>query len=149
MVRGAFNLLMAIFILLLLAGLGVLTMKYVKIKANHFADSFVKEQAELFADSVIEATLLKIEGVDRKKDGCPTLFRFTSPDGRFEANVSLLSYYLYKGKDNDGGSYCTNVVAIQTPESHGYVLLELNLTSRPGSKVANPVRIYRRTLQRP
>ncbi len=140
---------MAIFILLLLAGLGVLTMKYVKIKAHHYADSFIKEQAELFADSVVEATLLKIEGVDRVTEGCKTSFGFVSPDKRFEANVSVLRYYLYKGLDNDRKSYCFNVVAVQTRESHGYVLLELNVTTRSGARVQNPVRIHRRTLQRP
>ena len=147
--KRAFNLIMAIFMILLLSGLGILTVKYVKISANHFADSFIKEQAELFLDSVVESSLLKIEGVDRKTQFCPKNFRFISPDGRFEANVTVIKYFLYKGKDNDGGSYCTNVVAIETPESHGYVLMDINLSTRAGGRVKNPIFISTRTLQRP
>ena len=146
--RGAFNLITAIFMILLISGLGVLTLKYVKISATHFADSFVKEQALLFRDSVIEATLLKIEGVSRK-DECKTRFDFISADNRFEANVTILKYFLYDGKDNDGGAYCSNVVSIQTPESHGYVLMEVNVSTLPNARVINPVFLTYRSLQRP
>ena len=140
---------MAIFMLLMLSGIGVLAIKYASIHAKHFADSFIKEQAQLFKDSVIETTLLKIEGIDRRGGQCPKKFDFISPDGRFEANVTILHYYLYNGKDNDGSSSCANAIAIKTPESHGYVEMEVVVSTRAGAKVQNPIRIYDRSLQRP
>jgi hypothetical protein len=146
--KRAFNLLLAIFIILLISGLGILTMRYVKISATHFADSFVKEQGLLFKDSVIEATLLKIEGTDRSKE-CKNRFNFISADNRYEANVTILKYFLYQGRDNDGKQYCTNVVEINTTESHGYVLMEVNVSTREGARVQNPIHIYQRSLQRP
>ncbi len=148
--RRGFNLLMAIFMLLLLSGLAVLTMKYVRIHATHYIDSYNKEQAELFADSVTEAAIMKIEGYKRD-NGCLKKLHFDSPDGKFEANVTILAYYLYQGKDNEGNTIpsCDIVRAIQTRESHGYVLMELVVASKAGAKVATPIRITRRTLQRP
>ena len=149
--RRGFNLLMAIFMLLLLGGLGALTLKYARISAKHFADSFVKEQAQLFLESVVEYTIMKIEGYDRSAgNDCLQSLVLESPDGRFEAKVSVLKYYLYKGKDNEGEQRsCPIVESIESPESHGYVLMDVVVTSKKGAKVALPVRIARRVLQHP
>jgi len=147
--KRAFNLITAVFMILLVSGLGILTVKYVKISARHFADSYVREQAELFLDSVIESTLLKIEGIRRQPGRCPEKFTFISPKGRFEANVTIVKYFMYQGLDNEGKPTCDNVEAIYTPESHGYLLLDINLSTISGSQVVNPLFIHKRTLQRP
>ena len=60
-----FNLAMALGMILLLSAAGVLTIKYISISAKHTADSYIKEQADIFAQSVLEATILKIQGHDR------------------------------------------------------------------------------------
>lgn len=149
--RRGFNILMAIFMLLLLGGLGALTLRYARISSKHFADSYVKEQAQLFMDSVIEYTIMKIEGYDRSSNNdCLQSLVFDSPDGRFEAKVAIKRYYLYHGKDNKNNTLnCSVVEPIKSPESHGYVLLEVIVTTKPDAKVVSPVRITRRVLQRP
>ena len=144
---------MAIFMLLLLSGLGILTIKMARISAKHFADSFIKEQAQLFMDSAIELAILKVQGWDRSQHNrCLQHIDFLSGDGRFEANVTILSYYLFHGKDNNKTkNYCGSLtIPIQTEASHGYVLMDVTVqTSRDAKKVSTPVRITRRTLQRP
>ena len=149
--RRAFNMMMAIFMLLLLSGLAVLTMQYTRIHATHFVDSYNKEQAELFMDSVIEATLLKIEGRDRQADGCLRSLLFTSADNRFEANVTIEKYYMFQGKDNNGSEPPAGcpVQSIASPMSHGYVEFTVVVRSTDHAKVATPIRITRKTLQRP
>jgi hypothetical protein len=147
---------MAIFMLLILSGATVLILKYVSISSQHFADSYTQEKGEIFLQSVIEATLLQIEGT--KRDGtCGSLFKGwsrQSADGKFTANVMIERYYLYKGEDNNGDDLytsCTNsgsslVEKIKTKESHGYVMMQVIITS---NKAFSPIRIVYRGLQRP
>jgi len=154
--RKAFNLLMAIFILLILSGAAALTLKYVSIHAKHTADSYIKEQAEIFMQSVLEATILKIEGYDRSSNSdCEKNLKFYSDDKRFIADVNITRYYLYKGKDNNGLglSNCNRVKPIDTEESHGYTLIEVvvetNSTNPKIKGFVSPIRITTRSLQRP
>ena len=146
--RSGFNLLMAIFIILILAGASVLTLKYTSISAKHFADSYIKEQAEIFLQSVLETTILKIEGTDRTNK-CLTDFNLTSADWKFTAEVNISKYYLY-----GTGTDCDSVKKeIQTDESNGYVLINIVVqTNKTNKKIGNfisPVRIVTRSLQRP
>ncbi len=142
---------MAIFMLLLLSGAAVLTLKYSRIQGRHFVDSYNKEQAELFLHSVLEASVMKLQGFDRKaNNSCLNRFNFISLDGRFEANVSVERYYLFEGKDNDGTPMPSNCVvkAIKSPQSHGFVLLNIIVQSTKHAKIITPIRIVKRSLQR-
>ena len=134
---------MAIFILLLLAGLAMFTLSAARIHAHFFADTYAKEQAGLFADSVLEAALMKIEA--NRTD-----LSFTSPDGRFTAAVAVERCYVVSGY-NDENANCkkgVNVTVIDTPASHGYMLLRLEVNGTADSFLT-PIRITKRTLQRP
>ena len=142
--------------ILLLSGAAILTLKYVSISAKHISDTYLKEQAEIFMQSVIEATILKIEGYDRGVNGdCLTNLKFSSPNKRFLADVNITKYYLFKGKDNGGEELaaCNRVTPIETEESHGYVMIEAVVetnTTHPKIKgFVKPIRIVTRTLQRP
>ena len=152
--RSGFNLLMALFIILILAGASVLTLKYTSISAKHFADSYLKEQAEIFSQSVLETTILKIEGTDRTNK-CLTDFNLTSADGKFTADVNISKYYLYGDDYNNAtGTGCNSVrKKILTEESNGYTLINIVVkTDKSNKKVGDfitPVRIVTRSLQRP
>lgn len=154
--RRAFGLPQALLIILIIAGIGTVTLRYVSIGSKHYADSYTREQAELFLQSATEAALLRISGYDRKTNNtCIPLIGIDSSDGRFHADVDITRYYLYNGKDNDGSTWnCNRVVAIQTPESHGMVEMSivvrsLDPGSHPDKKLGNPVRIEHRSLQHP
>jgi len=146
---------MAIAMILILSGATILTMKYVSISAKHITDSYIKEQAEIFAKSVLEATILKIEGYDRGVNrDCLTDFVTASADGKFLATVKIEHYYLYNGEDNDGKplNNCDRVVRIETEESHGYFIVEIVVKTDPNHKkikgFVSPVRVVMRSLQR-
>lgn len=151
--KNGFNLIMAIGMILILSGAAIMTMKYVSISAKHITDNYIKEQAEVFAQSVLEATILRIQGHKRDaSSGCLDNLTFHSADGRFNADVTINRYYLYNGVDNDGNNYCTSgmVESIDTIESHGYVMIQMIVTTTNNPKVKeNHIRIVKRSLQRP
>lgn len=142
--RRAFGLPQVLLIILFVGGIVTVTMRYASLGAKHYADSYTREQAELFLQSAAEAALLRISAFDRSGGECMKDLTVTSSDGRFEANVSVERYYLA------GGSACSNVAytAVQTEESHGMVTMQIVVTSS-GDKTGNPVRLERRSLQRP
>ncbi len=134
---------MAIFMLLLLSGLATLTLSYARLHVRFFADSYNKEQASLFMQSALEATLMKIEA--NQSD-----LRFFSPDGKFEAVGVVERCYIYQ-KSEHNNTNCTpaNTVVIQTPQSNGYMIIRLFVRSLPSAKILSPIRITQRSLQRP
>ncbi len=145
--RRGFNMLMAIFMLLLLAGLSVVTLKFVRIHAKQYVDSYNKEQAQLFMQSVVEATLMRIHGYRRNGD-CLRTISFLSPDQRFEANVTIEKYYVFDKSANNMQN-CPIAQEITTPQSNGYVLMSVVVSSTDDAKIGRPIRMTKRTLQRP
>lgn len=145
--RRGFGIMTALAILLLVAGMLTLVLKYASLNARHTADSYLREQAELFGRSTVERALLQIADRNRSHDGCwegNDSYRYEAGHGKiYTASVRVDKYYLY-------GEGCSNgvpVVDIGTPESHGYVLLEVEVNATLDGRPK--VRILRRMLQRP
>ena len=146
--RAAFGIWQALIIILIVSGLMVVAMRYARIGAVHTADSYTREQAELFLQSAIEIAMLQIAGHDRSS-GCLDRVHVVSKDGRFVADIAIVRYYLLKGSA-DLAACGTLGYPIETEESHGMMMMEAVVTTDPNHpKVIHPVRIVRRTLQRP
>lgn len=144
--RTAFGLAQALMIILVISGIVTVTMKYASINAQHYADSYTREQAELFMQSATEAALLQISGHNRTTQGCLRDLNITSSDSRFIAQVTVEKYYLADGTICTGGLS----VPIQSEESHGIIIMNIIVeTNASNSKVLHPVRLERRSLQRP
>ncbi|MDP3466218.1 MAG: hypothetical protein Q8R86_10665 [Sulfuricurvum sp.] len=150
--RHAFGLPQVLLIILFIGGIVTVTIRYASLGAKHYADSYTREQAELFMQSATEAALLQISGNSRlSASECRNEFQIISSDQRFKAEINVTAYYLFEGKDNNGLPWnCDRNVSIETPESHGMidmtVLVESN-NSNP--RILHPVRLERRSLQRP
>jgi hypothetical protein len=144
--RSAFGLVQALMIILVVSGIATLTMKYASINAQHYADSYTREQAELFLQSVTEAALLRISGQNRTTNGCLRDLNITSSDQRFTAVITIEKYYLADGT-TCGGSLSDS---IQTEESHGIISMNVVVeTNASNPKILHPIRLQRRSLQRP
>lgn len=144
--RSAFGLPQALMIILVMGGIVTVTMKYASINVQHYADSYTREQAELFMQSATEAALLSIQAYDRVSNQCMSDLNITSSDSRFNAAVTVERYYLADG------SVCSNTPyeTIQTEESHGMVSVKIVVESNTSNpKVLHPIRLERRSLQRP
>jgi len=147
--RHAFGLPQVLLIILFIGGIVTVTMRYASLGAKHYADSYTREQAELFLQSATEAALLKISGHSRGLGGtdCLSAVNITSPDSKFQANITINKYYL-----SDGTSCATAGLSetIQTEESNGMIDMTVIVTSNStNTKILHPIRLERRSLQRP
>ncbi len=146
--RKAFGLIQALIVIVLISGIMAIAMKYAQISVKQTGDSYVRESAELFMESAIEAALLAISGYDRAT-GCLHEVNVTSSDNRFFADINITQYFLYEGKD--GLNPCDRNVSMKTEESHGMVMLELRVRTNASNakNEGKNIRLTRRTLQRP
>ncbi len=143
----------AIMVLLMMSGMLMVILKYSAVSTRHTVDTYVREQAELYLQSAIEQTLLAISAHDRSSGGClssytpnPVTVRATT----YRARVDIVRYYLLNGSDDYnacGGATNPIVTAIQTEESHGMVMLHVEVTATVDGE--NRVRLLRRSLQHP
>ena len=146
--RRGFGIWQAIVIILIVSGLMVVAMRYARVGAVHTADSYTREQAELFMQSAIEMAMLQISGHDRSS-GCLDHLRIVSRDGKFIADIDITRYYLLKGSADLAACGMLGY-PIESEESHGMVMREVVVRSDPNHpKIIHPVRIVRRTLQKP
>ncbi len=137
--RKGIGLIWAMIILLLVSFMLVFIAKVAFISSKHTQNSYSIQRAELFMQSAIENTLLAIEGYDRKGK-CLKTIHFTDENNRFEANVSILRYYVY----NKCPKNCPICVPIKTSFSNGYVLLKVSVQSPE-----DHIKLSKITLQRP
>ena len=150
--RKGFGLIYALFVIVLVAGLISLALRYTKSSIVKTTDIYEKESAELFLNSAVELSMLTISGYKRSNtNGCLKDINITSQDRRFNAYVHIKWYYLLNGSND--ATYCsgdglTHIIA--TDDSQGMVMLEVEVdanTTHP--KNPTPLRIIRRSLQKP
>lgn len=149
--RQGFGLPQVLLILLFIGGIVTVTMRYSSLGAQHYADSYTREQAELFLQSATEVALLRISAFPRTlvPGGCLQTVNVVSSDAKFNATVTIEQYYLADGTictDSLGNLFSTS---IQTDESHGMVSMNVIVTSNTHNKILHPTRLERRSLQRP
>lgn len=139
--RKAFGILQTLVIMLLVAGLMTMVLKYASIGAKHTQDSYIREQAQLWLESSVEWALFQMQ----KEGGrcwaggdAPTL---TQNGVVYTSSVQVEKYYLY----NETCSL-VDTTAIFTAKSQYYVMLRVEVNA---TLDAEPhIRLLRRTLQR-
>ena len=126
-----------------------MVLKYSRIADKHTADTYVREQLELYLNSAGEMTLLAISDHNRSTGSCistTALPSVTKKDITYSANVNIRKYYLLAGSLDAG--YCGALTQpIQSEETHGMVLMEIEALATVDGNTTS--RILRRTLQRP
>lgn len=152
--RRAFGLPQALLIILFVGGIVTVTMRYAGMGAKHYADSYTREQAELFLHSATEATLLQISGYERNATGndeCLSDLNITSSDGHFNAAVTVERYYMSEGECKDGsGNLISTPIGTTSPFDKPATMVRIHVVvTSQGAKSAKPVRLERRSLQRP
>ncbi len=150
--RVAIGLFQAIMMILIVSGILMVVLKYASISSKHIADSYVREQNELFLNSAIEQALLAISFHDRS-GGCLETFAPTSLTKRgitYSTNISITKYYFQRDGQNFIDCNTTGGVSIESSSelSEGMALFEVEskATKADGTVVS---RILRRTLQQP
>jgi type II secretory pathway pseudopilin PulG len=146
--RSGFAMIMAIILIVVLTTIMALTLTLTSQTTKQTTDLYLREQAVLLAQSAAEYTLLAISGHDRGLNGntnCLGAVNIqypTSTNPIFDINVSIS----YIGLNcQNGFNYIQN---ISTPESNGSVLLDITVASHDTTTSTEPIRYFRRTIQK-
>lgn len=147
--RRAFSMLTAIIFMVLVATLGALALSLSTTTAKQTGNLYLREQAELLVQSATEYALLAISGHDFSSN-CLNTISATYPESGtnklFDINISL--YYLGNGLPIGCQTLTNNLDNIDTNESNLTVMIDTIVTSASGI-AAEPIRLHRRTLQKP
>ena len=144
--RRGFGLITAIIILMTVASLMALTISLSSSTVKNTTDIYLKEQAELLARSATEYALLAISGHDNSINCIQNIniaYPKNVPNHTHEANLTI--YYIGNAIPS-----CANILdnTIATNDSNLTVLIDTTVTVNP-SLTTEPIRVHRRTLQKP
>ncbi len=149
--RKGFSMITAIIFMILVATLGALALSLSNLSTKQTSDLYLREQAELLAQSATEYALLAISGHDFSAN-CLNTINSSYTDGGstlFDINVTL--YYLGNGLPANcmkpSGSINAISSNIDTNDSNRTVIIDTFVTDRNLS--TEPIRIHRRTIQKP
>lgn len=140
--RRGFGLPQAIMIILFIGSLVLIGMKYSRVGVNHYADTYIAEQAKLLMHSSKEWALWQISGTDRSGGGCWAGGTISRTSGHFSFNITVEAEHYYRSD----GITCNNVdtIAIEAPESNGMVALKITIQDSE-----DKIKIINRSIQRP
>ncbi len=138
MYRRGMAMIMAIAVIVIMAGIMALSLSMTTITTKRTGDIYLYEQAILLSKSATEYALLRIA-----QDGpcsnqvIPTFVQ----DGIY--SISITNRYVYTA------DICTDTIVVQTPEQNGSVIMDVTVTVLPSTNVTTePIRYFRRTIQK-
>lgn len=132
--------LMAIIVLVTIATIMALALSLSSQTTKRTTDLYLYEQAALYAKSATEYALLDIA-----KNGCTNTYNHTFGTGteiQYDATVTMrYSYTAAVG-------LCNQYITINTPEENGSVMMDVTVTLHDTSIATEPIRYFRRTIQK-
>jgi type II secretory pathway pseudopilin PulG len=150
--KRGFAMIMAIILIVILSTIMAYTLTLTTQTTKQTGDLYLREQAVLLAQSAAEYTLLAISGQARGTNGNTTCLggvNGTYPNATnpiFDINVSV--GYIGLNCVNFIGNGYNYISTITTPESNGTVLLDITVTTHDGNISTEPIRYFRRTIQK-
>jgi len=145
--RSGFSMITAIIFIVLVATLGMLALSLSTQTTKQTTDLFLREQAELLAQSATEFALLAFSGHDiNATNGCLQEINAQYPEAGINAlfDINITLRYLGRGLPCDAGFIIDN--NITTNDSNLTLIIDTVVTS---STATEPIRFHRRTLQKP
>lgn len=147
--RKGFSMLTAIIFMVLVATLGALSLSLSTSSVKQTSDIYLREQAELLVQSATEYALLAISGHNFNTN-CLNIIHATYPtngaDKLFDINISL--YYMGNNLPTGCQTLTGNLNNIDTNDSNLTVIIDTIVTSSSDISL-EPIRIHRRTIQKP
>lgn len=147
MKRRAFSLLMAIMFIVLVSTIGMLALSFSTQASKQTSDVYMKAQAELLSRSATEYAMLALSAHNiSATPNCIKSITATFPSTSnplFNIKVDMQ----YIGKDLPSGCPILNNV-ISTVDSNVTILMDTYVSSKDGL-LPEPIRIHRRTIQKP
>ncbi|OHD99217.1 MAG: hypothetical protein A3K14_09060 [Sulfurimonas sp. RIFCSPLOWO2_12_FULL_36_74] len=138
--RSGFAMIMAVIVILVISTIMALSLALTTETSKRTTDLYLYEQAVLHAKSAAELALLDIA-----QNGCQNSFNTligTTSEIQYDANVTM--QYVYTGTVGT----CTDYFNIATPEQNGSVLMDITITLHDQTIASEPIRYFRRTIQK-
>jgi type II secretory pathway pseudopilin PulG len=150
--RNGFSLITAIIFIVLIATIGALALSLSTQSVKQTGDLYLQTQADLLAQSGTELALLAFSAHDiNATNGCVNTVLAQYPDNTDPIfNIEVSIQYLGRGLPNGaGGGNCDLLSnAVATDDSNITLIMDTVVTSVAGI-ATEPIRIHRRTLQKP
>jgi len=150
--RNAFSMIVAISVLVMIATIGALSLSLSTQTSKQTGDIYLRTQAELLAQSATEYAILVIS--DHNISDAPNFcidnidieFEPTAGTTLFDINISVM----YIGQTLPTAN-CNDINnTIQTIDSNITVIIDTTVTLNQNTlSTTEPIRIHRRTLQKP
>ena len=148
--RGGFAMILAIFIVVLVALGGVMLLSKAALGSKFMGDNYLRAQAELLAQSATEFAVMRAQGFNISGGNCLENLNITVNDATgtiamYDANISYA--YSFRGAQFAG---CTapHVLAINTGKDT-MILMDVTVTTRPDANLSTePIRIHKRSWQK-
>ncbi|MDD2652470.1 MAG: hypothetical protein PHX44_05425 [Sulfurimonas sp.] len=134
--RSGFAMITAIIVIVIISTIMALSLSLTTETTKRTVDLYLYEQAALHAKSGAELALLSIA-----QNGCPNTFNTTLDT--FDVNVTM--QYIFTSDVGGCTEYINN---IQTQEQNGSVLMDVTVSLNDTSLSTEPIRYFRRTIQK-
>ena len=139
--KNGFAMIMAIIVIVVISTLMALSLSFTAETTKRTTDLYLYEQAVLYSKSAAELALLEIAA-----NGC--IDTLNIPIGgageiKYDANITM-EYVYYTGTVTG----CTSYFNVLTPEQNGSVKMDISVTLNDPTIASEPIRYFRRTIQK-
>jgi len=134
--KNGIAMIMAIAVIVVLSTIMALSLSLTSQTAKKTTDIYLYEQVVLYSKSAAELALLDIA-----KNGCKNSFTQTFDD-IYDVNITMK--YIYTNEV----AGCDKYITISTPEQNGSVLMDITVSVTDSTIVSEPIRYFRRIIQK-
>jgi hypothetical protein len=150
--RSGLAMIMAILVIVIFATIMGLAIRLSTTTSKNTVDLYLYEQAQLLAKSAVEYTLLRISLDNNSTNPCNVTALNFSPDLDEDGNsdfytVNVAVRYSYTSYP----ATCpvtARFAQVSTPEQNGSVLIDVSVSVNDTNVTTEPIRYFRRTVQK-
>lgn len=146
--RRGFAMIMAIFVVLLVAAGGVLLLSNASRGVKSVSDTYLRTQAELLAESATEFAVMRAQGFDTSVGAgghCLEKLNIDVKDASGASSMFDINVVMRYSFAHGAPGSCTNVLATDTNLST-MILVDVSVTDHNLS--TEPIRVYKRSWQK-
>jgi len=140
--RSAIAMLMAIGVIVIIGTIMALSISMTSQTSKRTKDLYIYEQAVLYSKSATEYALLRISRDNNSTNPCTFLGTNFMKD---YYNINIIARYVYTSIP---AGCPANTIVVTTPDQNGSVILDVAVSVTDTSITSEPIRYFRRTLQK-
>lgn len=146
--RGGFAMIMAIFVVIMVAMGGVLILDNASTGSKSVTDNYLRTQAELLAESATEFALMHAQDTNTTAGNCLNDLNITVNDssGKAVYDIEVALSYSY---ENAAPTACTSRTLAANTGNFSTVLIDTIVTTNIDANLSTePIRIHKRSWQK-